>query len=84
MNSCQNNNRSVAAVKLLRELATAELGLAGEVCPDRNGHEEPHSEPCWLAGPDGTESEWAQTNPASSFTTGKVRRASDLKKSSNV
>ena len=40
-------------MKILRQLATEEFGLSLDFCPDRNGHEEPHNEVCWLSGPEG-------------------------------
>ena len=49
----QNNHKSVEAKEILRQLATEEFGLSLDFCPDRNGHEEPHNEVCWLSGPEG-------------------------------
>ena len=40
-------------MEILRQLATEEFGLSLDFCPDRNGHEEPHNEVCWLSGPEG-------------------------------
>ena len=49
----QNNHKSVEAKEILRQLTTEEFGLSLDFCPDRNGHEEPHNEVCWLSGPEG-------------------------------
>ena len=49
----QNNHKSIEAKDILRQLATGEFGLSLNFCPDRNGHEEPHNEVCWLSGPEG-------------------------------
>ena len=49
----QNNHKSIEAKDILKQLATEEFGLSLDFCPDRNGHEEPHNEVCWLSGPEG-------------------------------
>ena len=49
----QNNPSSIEAKDILRQLTTEEFGLSLDFCPDRNGHEEPHNEVCWLSGPEG-------------------------------
>ena len=49
----QNNPKSVEAKEKFKQLASEKFELSLEFCPDKNGHEEPHNEVCWLAGPEG-------------------------------
>lgn len=68
-----NSPGSLSRVNAFTEKATAGLNLAVDVCPDNDGHEQPHNATCWLTGPGGSgplppPPQWTQAHGTSSFT----------------